>query len=441
MRSFPGGVHPPDAKTLSGDAPIEAPPAPAQVRVPLLQHTGAACESVVKVRQQVMLGELIGRSEAPVSAPVHATVNGKVLKETVATLPNGRHVAVLPIQAEGEQLEGPAAVEEILGGEWPTDGLDAREPEAIAEAARAAGLVGLGGAAFPTHFKLRPPAGTRIDTLVVNGCECEPYLTTDQRLMEEAPAPVVAGAMLAARAVGAARVLVGIEDNKPVALAAMRAAADGTGVEIRGIPTKYPQGAEKQLILTLLGRRVPGGGLPLHVGVVVVNVGTAAALARAVLRGGALTHRVVTVTGAGIESPKNLLVPLGTRYADLIEMAGGLAPDAARVVAGGPMMGFAVGDLTTPVTKGTTGVTVLTAADLARERETACVRCGRCVDVCPMGLVPTRLALAVRAGAWDATRRYSIHACMECGCCAWECPARIPLVQLIRVGKAHRNAA
>jgi electron transport complex protein RnfC len=259
-------------------------------------------------------------------------------------------------------------------------------------------------------------------------------------MIEAAPA-VITGALLAARSAGAERIVVAIEDNKPQAAATIRQAADGTGIEVRTVPTKYPQGAEKQLVMAALGRTVPGGGLPLDIGVLVINVGTAAAVARAVVRGKPLTHRIVTVSGDGIASPKNLLVPIGVAYRDVLEAAGGLTADAARVIAGGPMMGFTLGEFGVPVTKGTSGITVLTHDNLRQAAETACVRCGRCVDVCPMDLVPTRIALAARYRLWDQVRRFHAGACMECGCCAYECPAQIPLVQLIRLGKTELAAA
>ena len=271
----------------------------------------------------------------------------------------------------------------------------------------------------------------------MNGCECEPYLTADYRLMVEFPAPILTGALLAARACGASDVVIAIEDNKPLAIDILRRAAKGTGIRIVELATKYPQGSEKQTILATLGRTVPGGGLPLDVGAVVINVGTVATLARAVLRGKPLTHRIVTVSGKGIKRPRNLLVPVGTRYAELIDYCGGLTDDAARILAGGRMMGFPLGDLEWPVTKGTSGSTALREEDVLRTRETNCVRCGRCVDVCPMNLVPSRLALASRNEDWDLVRKYHISSCVECGCCAYRCPAGIPLVQLIRMGKAQ----
>ena len=336
---------------------------------------------------------------------------------------------------EDQPLAGREIYDDVFGGDWPTTGLDAVSPEQIATAALDAGLVGLGGAAFPTHVKLRRQESKPIRHLLINGAECEPYLTADYRVMLEAGAAVIAGVLLARQATGADEALICVEDNKPKALAALRQAAAGTEVKVVALKTKYPQGGEKQLVWAMLRREVPTGGLPLDVGVVVMNVGTAAALARAVLRGKPLTHRVVTVSGAGVRQPKNLLVPIGASYQNLIDCCGGLTQDAARFISGGPMMGFAVGDLQVPVTKGTSGITILTHEEVKRSAETACVRCGRCVDVCPLNLVPTKLAMAARWGNRDVLQRYQIGACMECGCCAYVCPASIPLVQLMRVGK------
>lgn len=441
--TFARGLHPPERKHFSADVPIEVLPTPAEVRIALVQHLGAPCRSTVKPRTAVALGDVVGEPTGFVSAPVHASISGTTAREAYTTLPNGRHVAVVPIKAADEQpFSGRALFDDVFGGPWPVDSVEDRAPEEIVEAVRAAGLVGLGGAAFPSHVKLARNEKKPIGLVLVNGCECEPYLTADDRLMIEAPRPVVAGALLARRAAGAERVIVAVEDNKPAAARALRDAASGTAVEVRVVKTKYPQGGEKQLIFAVTGREVPTGGLPLDVGVVVFNVGTTAALARAVLRGKPLTHRIVTVSGGGIRQPKNLLVPIGASYGRLIEHCGGLADDAAAVVAGGPMMGFAI-DVTgeasdalkVPITKGTSGITVLTRRDVERSRQTACLRCGRCVEVCPMRLVPTRLALAARHDYVDNLVRYHVAACMECGCCAYACPARIPLVQLIRVGK------
>ncbi len=434
---FARGVHPPDGKQFSKDAAIEVLPTPAQVAVPLLQHIGAPCTPTTKPRQEVRMGDVLGEAGGFVSAPAHSPIHGLAQMASVATLPNGRHVQTVPVKAdEGEQLAGEALLGDIFGGDWPTSGFE-QSPDEIRKAIQAAGIVGLGGAAFPTHVKLTPPEGKSVDTLLINGCECEPFLTADHRVMVEYPAPVITGAILAARACGAANIYVAIEDNKPDAVEAMQQAAEGTGVTVAAVKTQYPMGGERQTILATLDREVPTGGLPLDVGVVVVNVGTAAAIARAVTRGKPLTHRVITVSGGGIRQPKNILAPIGVSYGELIDFCGGLGDDVGRVVAGGPMMGFTLGELDVPVTKGTSGVTVLTGDDVRRATETNCIRCGRCVDVCPLGLVPTRIALASRAGNWDVAKRYHMAACCECGCCAYVCPASIPLVQLIRMGKVQ----
>ncbi len=435
--TFPHGVHPPEHKEFSEDIPIEVVPTPSKVMLPLLQHVGAPSVPVVKAKDVVALGDMISKGGGFVSAPLHAPIAGKVLKTAVSTLPNARHVQVIPIKADGEQLEGQALFDDVLGGEWSYEGIDQRDPQEITDTIAACGIVGLGGAAFPTHVKYTRNDEKPVDTVLINGCECEPFLTPDYRVMLEAPRAVVAGALLVARAAGAETIIIGVENNKPRAVEVLKQAAAGTGIQIAVLKTKYPQGSEKQLITAVLKRETPLGGLPLDVGVAVSNVGTAAAIARAVLRGKPLTHRVVSVTGAGIREPKNLLAPIGISYQELVDFCGGLNASAARIVSGGPMMGFAFANLDAPITKGTSGVTVLTAKDVRKAEETACIRCGRCVDACPMGLVPTKIALASRAQDVDLTQRYHIMGCFECGCCTFTCPASIPLVQLIRTGKAQ----
>ncbi|MFW5845380.1 MAG: electron transport complex subunit RsxC [Planctomycetota bacterium] len=438
IRDFPHGIHPAEGKELAQDCPIEVLPTPKEVRLALQQHLGAPAKPVVKPRQEVVVGDPIGEAGAFISAPVHASIAGKTAAGTVANLPNGRHVEVIPIKrSDAGQLEGRALFEACFGGDWDIQEILRTDygPDDIAEAALDAGLVGLGGAAFPTHVKLRRNPEKPIDHLLINGAECEPFLTANHRLLLEAPHAVVAGATLAMRATQATSVSLCIESNKQDVVRRLQEAAAGTGIEIVVLPTKYPQGGEKQLIYAVTGRAVPVGALPLEVGVVVMNVATCAALAGAVLRGRPLTHNIVTVTGRGITEPKNLLVPIGTAYGELVAHCGGLRDDAARVVAGGPMMGFTMGNLGAPTTKGTSGVTVLTHEDLRQATETTCIRCGRCVDACPMQLVPTRIAMAARAGDLDQSKAWHIDACMECGCCAYTCPASIPLVQLIRVGK------
>ncbi len=434
--TFPHGVHPPECKELAANIAIEVLPHPDKVVLPLLQHIGAPCIPVVKPKQEVVMGELVAKGEGFVTTSVHSPITGVVKKTEVTTLSNGRHLQAMVISAQGEQLTGTDLWEALYGGSWPLDACLSKKQEDITAAIRDSGIVGLGGAAFPTHVKFTPNDKKPVHTLVVNGCECEPYLTTDYRLMVEAPGAIIAGALLNARAVNARQTLIGIEDNKPDAITAMEQAARGTGVKIVVLRTKYPQGSEKQLIKAALNLAVPLGGLPGDVGVAVSNVATTAAVAMAVLRDRPLTHRVISVTGGGIANPKNLLVPLGTSMGEVLDYCGGLRPDAARIVAGGPMMGFAFTDPATPVTKGTSGITVLTREELGDTRTTTCVRCGRCVDVCPMNLVPTKLAAASRFKNLDLARRYNILACFECGSCVFICPAGLPLVQNIRTGKA-----
>jgi electron transport complex protein RnfC len=421
---------------------IEILPTPKSLVIPLLQHIGAPCEEANKPRTALSLNDKVAGTTGFVSAPIHTGLEGKTAKLGKATIPNGRRVPAIPIKVNPVQpLEGRALFDEIYGGEWPFPGVDDFSPEAVAQAALDAGLVGLGGAAFPTHVKLRRNPEKPIDTLLINGAECEPYLTSDYRLMLEAPEPIVSGALLAGIATGAKRLIICIEDNKPLAIEAMKKTTAETDIIVQALPTKYPQGGEKQLIQAVLGRAVPTGGLPLDIGVVVLNVSSAASLARAVLREKPLTHRVVTVTGRGIRNPKNILAPIGVSIQELIDYCGGFTTQHVRVISGGPMMGFTIGSLKTPLTKGTSGITIIPEEEIRQAEETACIRCGRCVDVCPLGLVPTKLGLASRLGNTEVSSRYHISACMECGSCAYVCPASIPLVQLIRLGKIQARKA
>ena len=434
--TFAHGVHPPERKELAADAPIEIVPTPDKVVLPLLQNIGSHCTPLVQNKQAVALGQIVGRGEGFVSASLHAPVAGVVQKMAMTTLANGRHMQAIVIKSEGEQIEGQALWDALYGKRWPQKAYQAMEPQAISTAINDAGIVGLGGAAFPTHVKIMPSDKKPINTLVVNGCECEPYLTTDYRLMVEAPEAIVAGALLSARAVGARQAYIGIENNKLEAVAALRRAAAGAGIKIAVLKTKYPQGSEKHLIKAVLNREVPLGGLPSDIGVAMTNVATVTSVARAVMRKIPLTHRVVSVTGGGIVKPRNLLVPIGISMGALIDYCGGLRKTAARMISGGPMMGFAFTNPATPVTKGTSGITILTHEEICRVERSVCIRCGRCVDVCPMNLVPTKIALASRFKDLNLARKYNIMACFECGSCAYICPAGLPLVQNIRTGKA-----
>ncbi len=433
-----GGVHPPEGKQLAANQPIEPLPTPRVLKVPLAQHIGAPATPLVKPRDDVEFAQKLGDPAGFVSAPIHSPVAGKVGMKTIVTLPTGRRSDAIPITPSGGIGEADHTLfERFLGGEWDyrqVEGLDSKQ---IVEAVQQAGIVGEGGAAFPTHVKIMPVEKRTVDLLILNGCECEPYLTADYRLMIEAPRAIVAGLLLARRSSGAKRALIVIEDNKPAAITAMREAIAGlTDVEVVIAETRYPMGGERQLIPAVTGRKVPVGALPLDVGVVVVNVGTATAIANACLRKHPVTHRVVTVTGLGIVRPANILAPVGASFADLIAHCGGTKPEARRVVAGGPMMGFAVSDLDTVVSKGTSGITVLAQSELDYAEPTNCIKCGRCVDACPLDLIPTRIAHAVKAGNLDMAEKSYIAACCECGCCTYVCPARIPLVQYMRTGKA-----
>ncbi len=436
-KSFPRGIHPPERKEGSEHQAIEVLPTPESVILPLHQHTGAPAESVIKPRAELALGDLVGEAKGFISARVHASVAGSAGVITAATLPNGRRSLVVPITAKPEAMpEGRALFDEMYGGDWSEAPGKTATPEEIVQAIRDAGIVGQGGAAFPTHVKVTRNAQKPVSLLLLNGCECEPYLTSDYRLMVEVPAPIVTGLALAMRAAGAAEGIIAIEDNKPEAIAALRAAAQGVpGIRVVVCATKYPQGGERQLIQAVCGKEVPTGGLPLDVGVVVINVGTAAAIARAVLRGKPMTHRIVSVGGRGVKTPKNLLVPIGIRIQALLDACGGLTEDAGRLVAGGPMMGFTLADASVPVTKGTSGITVLVQEEIDRSAATTCVRCGRCLDVCPLNLMPTRIAMASKAGDLELAKKWDLMACCECGCCAFACPARVPLAQHIRAGK------
>ncbi|MBF0302286.1 MAG: electron transport complex subunit RsxC [Desulfamplus sp.] len=439
--SFPHGIHPPSNKFYSAGAEVEVVSAPKKVVLPLLQHIGSPCEPLVKPKQVVSCGEMIGEGQAFISASLHSPVTGKVKKISVVTLPNGRHLPAIEIQTDGEQIDPDYLWKEITETDWHFSAVTDYSPDEIVKMIHASGIVGLGGAAFPTHVKVTPNEKRLIDTLLVNGCECEPYLTCDDRLMREAPHSIVTGSLLAGRALSAKEIFICIEDNKPEAIDAIKKAAKNTVIKIAVVKTKYPQGSEKQLVKAVVDLDVPLGGLPADVGIAMSNVGTMAAVAMGVIKKMPLTHRVVSVTGGGIVNPKNLFVPIGISMGEIIDYCGGLKKDAVRIIAGGPMMGFAFSDMNTPVTKGTSGVTVLTHEETLTGEETSCVRCGRCVDACPMKLVPTRLAMAARYNNPSLARRYHINACFECGSCTYVCPANIKLVQLIRTGKAQVAAS
>lgn len=418
---FRGGIHPPDRKEGSAASPIVRAPLSERLVVPMSQHLGAPCLPLVAKGDRVERGQVIGDVDAMISSPVHAPAAGEVVSVAMALTPSGSRCMCVTIATDpGQDRDAFVAV--------------ATEGQGASAIARASGLVGLGGAAFPAAVKLAPPKSTPIDTVILNGCECEPYLTCDHRVMLEHPDRVIAGARLIAEAVGAPRVVVAVEDNKPDAIEALRAVAGN--VEVLSVTTRYPQGAEKQLIYSVTGRSVPGGKLPATTGCLVHNVQTAAALADAVESGKPLMERVVTVSGA-VMRPGNFLVDIGTPVSALIELAGGLRDDAVRVIAGGPMTAQPLGDLDVPVIKGTSGIVALTAREAAPivDSDQPCIRCGRCVDACPMVLHPYAIANYAERRSWDGCERFYALDCIECGCCSYVCPTNRPLLQLIRQGK------
>ncbi len=428
--NFRGGVHPEYRKELTASLAITAASIPQKVVIPLHQHTGAPCEPLVKVGDPVKTGQKIGDSEAFVSAPVHASISGTVTAIEPCNHPLGRKVTAIIIESDGRD-------------EWcselePVEKVDDLSPEEIRALIRSAGIVGLGGAAFPAHVKLSPPEGKAIDTVIINGAECEPYLTADHRLMLEKPDEIVFGLELIMKALGAGRGIIGIEDNKPDALRVMRQAVEGkSDMSVVALKTKYPQGAEKMLIQVTTRRVVPSGGLPLDVGVVNHNVGSAVAITEALKKGKPLIERVVTVTGEGVRRPANLLVRLGTLISELIDYCGGLKEETCKVITGGPMMGLAQPTTDLPVIKGTSGIVALTSEDAAFYENGSCIRCAACVRTCPINLVPTFIAQAAEHGLYDRAEKLHAADCIECGCCSYICPARIPLTQWIRIAKAE----
>jgi electron transport complex protein RnfC len=420
MPKFRGGVHPKERK-LTASKPIEKARLPEKVVIPLRQHVGAPCEPLVKVGEAVKAGQKIGESPAKVSAPVHASISGTVEKISTELSPSGEFTTCITITSDGkdEWVELPP-----LSPESPR--------EALLERIKEAGVVGMGGAGFPTHVKLNPPKP--VHTLLVNGVECEPYITSDHRLMLEFPQEIAEGTKIAARILGVQRVIVAVEDNKLDAAEKMGEVMKGFA-EVKLLKTRYPRGDERHLIRSVLGVEVPAGGLPFDVGVVVQNVATLKAISDA-LKGRPLVERVITVTG-DVAQPKNLMVRIGTLFSGLLQQCGGATKGPAKLIAGGPMMGVALsGDA--PVAK-TTG-NVLVMGEVKEEPETPCIRCGRCLEVCPMGLMPTLLAKLVRAGRYEDCLSGSILSCDECGCCAYVCPSRIPLVHLMREGKLKASA-
>ena len=427
-KHFWRGIHVPEHKEQTSHLPIRRMPFAPLLVVPLSQHTGAPSIPIVREGQEIVRGEPIADAGGFVSVPMHSPATGSV--ERIALAPNARGELVQAIYIKPY----PSSSQEILYGA-PQD-ISRMTPAEIVKAVQATGVVGLGGAAFPTHVKMKVPDGKQIDTVVVNGCECEPYLTTDHRIMLEQPAQVLHGARIAMRAVGAARAIVGVEDNKLDAVDALRAAnGNATDITIEAVPTKYPEGAEKILVQTLLGREIPSGGLPADVGLAVFNVATLAQIGDLLPNRQGLIERVITIAGPGVSKPGNYLTPLGTPIRFAIEQAG-CVDQLASVILGGPMMGAAVSSLDVPVTKGVSGILVFTKEQSNGSRIFPCIHCGACVEVCPMSLNPSRLGMLARKERYEEMET-DLHLmdCFECGCCSYTCPSHIPLVQYFRVSK------
>jgi len=424
-KTFPHGIHPLEFKEFTAEKAIESLPPPEKIMIPLLQHFGKPAKPLVQKGDQVLLGQKIGEGQTLFSASVHSSVSGKVISVDDYNHPGGNPIPAVSITNDSQ--------DHPFSEKKETKDPFSFSPEEIRQKVREAGVVGMGGAAFPTAVKLSPPKDKPIETIIINGCECEPLLTSDYRLMLEAPEDILQGAELARIATGAKRIIVGIEDNKKQAFEIFQDKIQNFDGEVVLLKTKYPQGAEKNLIYALLRRQVPTGGLPFDVGVVVQNVGTAKAIWEAVGEGKPLYERVISVSGQGIKEPKNILVRIGTPFKNVVEFCGGLKEDADILVMGGPMMGIAQWSLDVPVVKGTSGILAWAAPRPGLEYP--CIRCGRCVENCPMTLVPTQLARYVKFDDLAAAEKWGILDCVECGCCQYICPSKIPLVHWMRVGK------
>jgi len=420
----PWGVHPQDdRKRPAADNPLRHMPMPDRLYLPVQQHLGAPARPVVLVGQRVLKGQLLAEAQGNVSAAIHAPTSGTVAAIGEITAPHASGLPVLAITLAADGRDEWIALDEVADP-------FALSAEEIARRVAAAGIVGLGGATFPSALKLNVSRRAKIRTLIANGGECEPYLSCDDRLMRDEPEGIVEGLRLIACATGATEICIGIEENKPEAIAAMKHATRGQrDIEIHVLPARYPMGSEKQLIQQVTGIEVPADARPADVGVLVHNVGTALAVARAVRAGRPLIARVLTVAGGAVAAPGNIEVPLGTLVDEVIAFTGGLRREPARLVMGGPMMGTQLPHGRVPVVKGTSGLLALTAEETGVRPSGPCVRCSSCVGACPMGLLPLEMAARIRVGDLDGALALGLKDCLACGCCAWVCPSRIPLVQ------------
>jgi len=430
-----GGVHPHDHKHLTSTLPIEDVPLPPLLHIPLQQHIGSPAAPLVRRGQLVAKGQLLAHSQGLISAPVHAPTSGRIvgIGNYPAHHPSGLSVRTVTLKPDGEDRWGDRETVD-------TDAA-ALDPEDIAARVAAAGIVGMGGATFPSSVKLNLRNRYKLHLLVINGAECEPYLTCDDRIMQEQAEQVIDGARIMARALGVERIIIGIENNKPQAQHAMQEAARAYDtVSVARLPARYPMGSEKHLVQTVTGRETPARGLTADIGVVVHNVATALAVHTALRRGAPLVSRVVTVSGGAVRRPGNLRVPIGTTVAYLLDYCGGFSEQPARLISGGPMMGQPLPDTKVPIVKGSNGILALTAAEVHSEPAMPCIRCASCVSACPCGLVPLEMANHARAGDLDGAVRFGLMDCISCGSCAYVCPAHIPLVQYFNYAKGELTA-
>ena len=425
-----GGVHPHDNKVYSAHQSISECPLPQKAIIPLVQHIGAPAQPVVEKGQKVKVGELLAKAGGFVSANVHAPFSGTITKIDATTDAWGMRMPAIFMDVEGDEWVETIDRSDAIKRDCP---LEAKE---IVDKIAAAGIVGLGGACFPTHVKLLPPPGKKAE-VIVNGVECEPYLTCDHQLMLEHGEEIIIGIQILMKALGINRAIIGIEKNKPDAIDYMKQlAAKALGIEVKPLKLKYPQGGEKQLIDACIGRQVPSGALPIEVGAVVDNVATIYAVYEAVQKNKPLISRVMTVTGKSLSKPGNYSVRFGTPLSDVVALAGGVPEDTGKIIGGGPMMGRAMNNIDMPANKRVSGLLFLPENESRRAEVENCIRCAKCVSACPMGLEPYLLSKQAALGMWDEMEKHSIMDCIECGCCMFTCPSHRPLLDYVRMGKA-----
>lgn len=428
--TFKGGIHPPHFKGQTEHLKIEKSDEPKVVVIPLQQHIGAPCEALVKPGQYVKMGQKIGEAKAFVSAIVHSSVSGTVKRIEQRNSSSGAVVSCVIIESDGK-----FTIDDSIK---PKGDIDRLSKDEILAIIKESGLTGMGGAGFPTHVKLSPPQDKLIDCLIINGAECEPYLTADHRIMLERPEDVILGAKAAKKALNVEKCYIAIEKNKPDAIEVIKKVLlekNEQGIELAPLETKYPQGDEKRLINAITGKVVPSGGLPMDVGVVVNNVGTIASLGNTIRTGMPVIQRVVTVTGSAIKNPKNLEVRIGTIFSDIIEQCGGYSEEPGKIINGGPMMGIAQFSAEVPVIKGTSGILILNKKDSKFEEVQNCIKCARCVEICPVKLQPLIISKLSLLNKFDEAENYHALDCIECGACSFICPSKRRLVESIRVAK------